>query len=736
MSRPSLLKIVLIASALLTVLLQSAGCDAGTEDVGNGILQRNFAATDPIPGIWLSDLFYRALANFTLLQADGTACRRQSALYEGHLSNHTSWAVRMSESWDRYPVGLLAGNTYQMGVYDECVDIRYPVKGQYCLSEIKLIPPAGRDYRFKRTEDLDDFGHNHAWKTVLGWTDYPDQVRRNVFNLGICIPDACSALDLQTSLQSEFDQAFPAEQFKTVVRVDPVMCRIREDMYPYDTPYYVTWWIFSMLVLICCGATLHHFIKILYLKNTNESGEVSSSFLYEFSFIESIKTLLKFDKDNKLNFFNTAKVMTMLPILFGHKFFILLSNPMSNPKFIENIYLDGPSILLTGMNVVDPFFFISGFIVYSNISREFRKPKAESVWKTLSLPIIQQIIRMLPAYCAMMAITANIVPHLGDGPLWPHKSWEEAEICKNYWWTNLLFISNFVNIKYQCLHVGWYVSCFIQFFIIGVIVIYVYTKHPKYGIPLIGIIIGLSVGLPFTITLLTGREGMDKFLLSHILCLRNFLSLNESYRPSYMRATPFFGGLAMSCVVEKLIEKKMKFSQLTVHGGIFAICTFIFWVQSYGTVFYTRDRPYYPLEHALYSTICHCTWTVAGAWITISYFTSGYGLLENMFRSRFIAVMGKLSYSVLLVNIIVMLTSQSSQRLPVHMSSRYVFDACLYDSFMSYLMAVILYLVVDEPFAKLTKRLFCKRKIISSSINNRASVKKPATFSTKSIKNN
>jgi len=55
-----------------------------------------------------------------------------------------------------------------MGVYDECVDIRYPVKGQYCLSEIKIIPPAGRDYKFKRTEDLDDFGHNHAWKTVLG----------------------------------------------------------------------------------------------------------------------------------------------------------------------------------------------------------------------------------------------------------------------------------------------------------------------------------------------------------------------------------------------------------------------------------------------------------------------------------------------------------------------------------------------------------------------------------------
>eukprot|EP00102_Acyrthosiphon_pisum_P024390 XP_016661600.1 PREDICTED: uncharacterized protein LOC107884316 [Acyrthosiphon pisum] len=95
MSRLSLLTIVyFFASAfgLLTVLLQSA--DGAAADVGDHILQRD-AATDPIPGLWFSDLFYRALANFTLRRADGMSCCRQSALYEAHLSNHTSWTVRM-----------------------------------------------------------------------------------------------------------------------------------------------------------------------------------------------------------------------------------------------------------------------------------------------------------------------------------------------------------------------------------------------------------------------------------------------------------------------------------------------------------------------------------------------------------------------------------------------------------------------------------------------------------------
>jgi len=75
----------------------------------------------------------------------------------------------VSESWNRHPIGLLAGNTYHMGVYDECVDVNYPVKGQYCLSEIHLFPPTGKNYSFHNgTENINDVGNNHAWKTILG----------------------------------------------------------------------------------------------------------------------------------------------------------------------------------------------------------------------------------------------------------------------------------------------------------------------------------------------------------------------------------------------------------------------------------------------------------------------------------------------------------------------------------------------------------------------------------------
>jgi len=51
-------------------------------------------ADDGLPGPWISDLFHRALFNFSIKHVGSSACRTQSDMYDRHLQNHTSWAVR------------------------------------------------------------------------------------------------------------------------------------------------------------------------------------------------------------------------------------------------------------------------------------------------------------------------------------------------------------------------------------------------------------------------------------------------------------------------------------------------------------------------------------------------------------------------------------------------------------------------------------------------------------------
>jgi hypothetical protein len=55
-----------------------------------------------------------------------------------------------------------------MGFYDECIDIHHPVKGQYCLSEIKLIPSAENTISHNEVHNRNNIGSYYAWQNVLG----------------------------------------------------------------------------------------------------------------------------------------------------------------------------------------------------------------------------------------------------------------------------------------------------------------------------------------------------------------------------------------------------------------------------------------------------------------------------------------------------------------------------------------------------------------------------------------
>lgn len=53
--------------------------------------------------------------------------------------------------------------------------------------------------------------------------------------------------------------------------------------------------------------------------------------------------------------------------------------------------------------------------------------------------------RILPTYITVIVIFALFLPYMGDGPLWKLIIYPEAEYCRKNWWTNLLFINNYVN---------------------------------------------------------------------------------------------------------------------------------------------------------------------------------------------------------------------------------------------------------------------------------------------------
>lgn len=73
--------------------------------------------------------------------------------------------IIVSDSWSRYPNGILVGTSYQMGVYDECIDVHHPVQGKYCLPQITLVSANGENSKVGHYVELQNY--DHAWSEIL-----------------------------------------------------------------------------------------------------------------------------------------------------------------------------------------------------------------------------------------------------------------------------------------------------------------------------------------------------------------------------------------------------------------------------------------------------------------------------------------------------------------------------------------------------------------------------------------
>lgn len=52
--------------------------------------------------------------------------------------------------------------------------------------------------------------------------------------------------------------------------------------------------------------------------------------------------------------------------------------------------------------------------------------------------------RLTPSYVLVLVFYATAMQSLGSGPLWKATTLPEVEACQRWWWTNLLYVNNYV----------------------------------------------------------------------------------------------------------------------------------------------------------------------------------------------------------------------------------------------------------------------------------------------------
>ncbi|XP_071452957.1 nose resistant to fluoxetine protein 6-like [Hetaerina americana] len=392
-------------------------------------------------------------------------CRNDSRRYLQELQNLTLWAAQMFDASTKFPEGILAADTYQLGHYDECVGVDVVVggngpedagrrmRGQYCLATIKFAPMPSTYPAFYRerphhaTEDEDPFSLAHdpyksAWEKIRVTVD-PSKKRRDEFFWSMCIPSSCTAQDLQTSMDAAMDTIRAAYGVRVDITVQESMCSTAKESTEYSIGDHVVGLVIAIAVTITIISTGYD--MIVYQQRIQNGGKTArgmESIVLVFSAYSNLEKLGKPDRTKDMRILHGLRLFSMVFIILGHRCLFSYGGPFYNPEFLEERYRKIQDMfLLNGTLIVDTFFVLSGFLTCYSIFLELGKRKRLNI----GLLYLYRWMRLTPVYMMVVAFYATLLDNLDNGPMWKSKMGLERERCEQNWWTNFLYINNYVN---------------------------------------------------------------------------------------------------------------------------------------------------------------------------------------------------------------------------------------------------------------------------------------------------
>lgn len=661
--------------------------------------------------IYISSAFYDLMNNFALVDTNNKECKRHSEIYLQHVKNLTYWAMRMRDSSVLSPTGLLDANFWHLGNYDECVGMYitkpdFRIVGKYCLPSLTFRPSRQYYPAYYRENTDEDYyeqdADGNAWDFFRPNID-PAKVPRNELHWAICIPHSCTTGDLQSSLQKSFNELSKKYPLEFNITVEEAMCYDDSER-EYKAGFFL---FIAFFVLICSLIAFSTVVDGLIVRtdfwHVNENLKMWTT---PFSIVANLEKLIQVNEDQAFSVVHFLKFISIIMVITGHRVMQFLGNVILNPQFTE-IRVKNPfwGYFNNGTLIVDTFFVIGGFLTFYYLFLELEDRKGDINFIVI---YIYRILRITPVYMVVVAFYIYILPHLGEGPLWESIVWRESDRCRDNWWTNLLYLNNYINVDRQCMVQAWYLACDFHFFIGGTIIVFISWKWRKSAYPIMVALMVFFLVYPAYVIYEGQYWSHFRTYIKNMYDPPAERMFRDVYVKSHLRAFPYVAGLFCGYLYINLKKSEYKMSVGWV-WAIAGICTVVGQLPYIGSgIFYVPGRPYDALENAIFFSAQRLIWAFIIGFMLVTHATAGFSMGSKLANLRVWIPFGRVTFCVYLVHVIFQLMEIGSIRTPNFMSYTNIAFGIFQDILLAFIGGLTLNLLIESPLDRFQK-IFVKR---------------------------
>ncbi|XP_019875492.2 nose resistant to fluoxetine protein 6-like, partial [Aethina tumida] len=418
-----------------------------------------------------------------------------------------------------------------------------------------------------------------------------------------------------------------------------------------------------------------------------------------FSLWTNCQKLLKTSSgEGQLTCLNGFKALSMMWVIFGHVFENYSSYMLENIKDLAEFVTEARnSYIFAAPLAVDTFFAIGGMLtVYS-----FFKAHEKGVKFNLGLFYVHRYLRLTPALMAMILYQATLVRYAANRPDTNIETLSDP--CREYWWSTILYIQNYVEPSQSCVGQSWYLMVDMQLFILTPLVLLPFVKWPRRTLYALGCLVIVGCIVPFIIT--------------YELTLNLFVGYTDPrgyfmryyYIQTYARFGPYVVGMIFGYFIYLYKSKPELMDQIPRKNlVIFGLWLFAFAglaASSYGGAPILTGEEGGRLATSIYNALFRNGWAICCC-IVIALCSLGFGGPINGFLSMPIfQFLSKISYAMYMVHITLINVRIMNTRILMHFSMFDVMYVFIGDLIVCVLIAFFFCAIFESPIIILEKFL-------------------------------